>query len=184
VTPPSTGTPPAAPPDERTAAPEATDQVGHKPSGSTQSPPSPAREASDDSDRPRTRRFARDSGDASGTPASGDRSSDAAQPPIGRYDSLTATEIVARLRSLSQGELATLERYEQRHDGRQTILSRIASLREDEPWRGYDDATVPEIRRALAEADEERAKRVRDYERRHRDRKGVMEAARRAVAAA
>jgi hypothetical protein len=140
-----------------------------------------------------TGRFTRGSGDRSsrseGTSGSADRSSDnksartsSGEPPIARYDTLTAAEVIARLRSLSQRELASLERYEKRHHDRQTVLSRIDSLREDEPWRGYDDATVPEIRRALADADEDRAKAVRDYERRHRDRKGVMEAARRAVA--
>ncbi len=102
--------------------------------------------------------------------------------PIARYDSLTAAEVIARLRNLSQRELATVERYEKRHESRQTVLSRIDSLREKEPWRGYDDATVNEVKKKLADADEERAKAVRDYERRHRERKGVMEAARRTVA--
>jgi len=104
--------------------------------------------------------------------------------PIAKYDSLTAAEVVARLRNLSQRELAEVERYEKRHQDRQTVLSRIESLREDEPWRGYDDATVDEVKKKLADADEARAKAVRDYERRHRDRKGVMGAARRTVASA
>jgi hypothetical protein len=141
-----------------------------------------------------TRRFTRESDDersTSGGTRSGDRSrsnrggrTSSAQPPIARYDSLTAAEVIARLRNLSQRELASLAQYEERHEGRQTVLSRIDALREDEPWRGYDDATVPEIRRTLADADEDRAKAVRDYERRHRDRKGVMDAARRIVASA
>jgi hypothetical protein len=185
-----------------TAGEAATPQLGveRESSGETPTPSGPAPEAAahrgdqdagdQDEARP-TRRFTRESGDAKDTSGSAEGSgsrrsarTSSSQPPIAGYDSLTAAEVIARLRNLSQRELERLERYEQRHDGRQTILSRIASLREDEPWRGYDDATVPEIRRTLADADEDRAKAVRDYERRHRDRKGVMEAARRAVASA
>ena len=64
------------------------------------------------------------------------------------------------------------------------MLGRIESLRESEPWRGYDDATVDEVKKKLARADADRVKAVRDYERRHRDRKGVMEAARHTLASA
>jgi hypothetical protein len=102
--------------------------------------------------------------------------------PITGYDSLTAAQVVTQLRKLSQRELAKVERYEKRHRSRQTVLNRVGSLRENEPWRGYDEATVDEVRKKLANADEDRARAVRDYERRHRDRKGVMEAARRTVA--
>jgi hypothetical protein len=99
--------------------------------------------------------------------------------PLARYDALTAAEVVARLRALTQTELAKLERYEKRGEGRQTILKRVASLREKEPWRGYDTATVKEVRERLARAKADRVTAVRDYERRHRNRTGVMEAARR-----
>jgi hypothetical protein len=99
--------------------------------------------------------------------------------PIARYDALTAAEVVGRLRALTQSELAKVERYEKRGDSRRTILKRVASLREKEPWRGYDTATVKEVRERLARAKEDRATAVRDYERRHRNRTGVMDAARR-----
>ena len=108
------------------------------------------------------------------------RSADGA--PVPRYDSLTAAEVVSRLRNLTQRELAEVERYEKRGESRQTVLQRVDSLREKEPWRGYDDATVDEVRKKLSQSDPDRARAVRDYERRHRDRKGIMEAARRALA--
>jgi len=102
--------------------------------------------------------------------------------PIAGYDGLTAAEIVNRLRALSQRQLGEVERYERRGDSRQTVLNRIASLREAPPWSGYDEATVDDVTKKLSGASAERAKAVRDYERRHRDRKGVMEAARRVLA--
>lgn len=49
--------------------------------------------------------------------------------------------------------------------------------RSAEPWPGYDEQTVEEIRKTLvAEADERRAKEVRSYERSHKKRAGVIEA--------
>jgi hypothetical protein len=99
--------------------------------------------------------------------------------PLAGYDSLTAAEVVGRLRALTQSELAKVERYERQGDGRQTILRRVAALREQEPWRGYDSATVKEVNEKLTRAKPDRVTAVRDYERRHRNRRGVMDAARR-----
>ena len=47
-----------------------------------------------------------------------------------------------------------------------------------EPWKGYDDQTVEEINDRLKTADQDLARRVRDYERRHKDRSMVLERAR------
>lgn len=46
-----------------------------------------------------------------------------------------------------------------------------------EPWRGYDGATVADVRSELATADAGLAAKVMGYERRHKSRKGVLEAA-------
>jgi adenylate cyclase len=46
-----------------------------------------------------------------------------------------------------------------------------------EPWPGYDTATVADIRSELASTDGSLATRVKSYERRHKRRKGVLEAA-------
>jgi hypothetical protein len=99
--------------------------------------------------------------------------------PIAGYESLTAAEVIERLRKLTQKELAQVERHERSHENRQTVIGRIESLREEQPWRGYDGQTVNEVRKTLAKRDADRVRDVRDYERRHRDRAGIVEAARR-----
>jgi ferritin-like metal-binding protein YciE len=99
--------------------------------------------------------------------------------PIARYDKLTADEIVAKLSELSQIDLAKVDSYERRNDNRSTVLGRISSLRGDEPWPGYDELTAAEVQTALGEADEDRAKAVRTYERTHKARGGVLKAAER-----
>lgn len=52
----------------------------------------------------------------------------AADLPIPDYDNLSASQVVPRLDSLSEGELAAVREYERAHRGRMTILSRIAQL--------------------------------------------------------
>ena len=59
------------------------------------------------------------------------------------------------------------------------MLDRIASLRGDEPWPGYDDMTAQEIVERLRDGDDELAASVRDYERAHKDRATVLRAAER-----
>jgi hypothetical protein len=101
---------------------------------------------------------------------------------IARYGTLTAEEITARLSDLSQIDLAKIDAYERRHDNRTTVLSRITSLRGDEPWAGYDELTVAEVQSALAEADDDRVKQAVAYERSHKNRAGVLNAAERETA--
>lgn len=101
---------------------------------------------------------------------------------IARYDKLTADEIVAKLGELSQIDLAKVDSYERRHQNRTTILTRVTSLRGNEPWAGYDELSVAEIESALGEGDDERAKEVRTYERAHKNRAGVLKATEREVA--
>ncbi|HWT25873.1 MAG TPA: DUF892 family protein [Solirubrobacteraceae bacterium] len=99
--------------------------------------------------------------------------------PIARYDSLTADEITGKLTDLSQIDLAKVAAYERKNQGRSTVLDRVESLQGDEPWPGYDELTVAEIRAALSEADEERARAARTYERAHKNRAGVLATAER-----
>ena len=103
----------------------------------------------------------------------------AADLPIPRYAALSADEIVAKLPELSQVDLAKVEAYERKTDNRATVTGRVRTLRANEPWAGYDGQTVEQIRTALGKADDEQAKAVRDYERAHKDRAGVVDAARR-----
>jgi ferritin-like metal-binding protein YciE len=104
--------------------------------------------------------------------------------PIQRYDSLTAQEIVGKLRELSQIELGKVESYERKHQNRDMVLSRVSALRGREPWAGYDELTVAEIESVLDEGDEQRARDVLEYERSHRDRAGVITSAERETAQA
>jgi ferritin-like metal-binding protein YciE/uncharacterized protein (DUF433 family) len=101
---------------------------------------------------------------------------------IANYDKLSAEEIIHRLPELSQIDISKIDAYERRHQDRKTVLDRIAGLRADEPWPGYDELTVNEIREVLSEADDSTAKLLASYERRHKRRQGVLEAAERELA--
>lgn len=96
---------------------------------------------------------------------------------IAGYDELTAAEIVERLPSLSQIELAKIEAYERRNQDRSTITGRIDSLQAEEPWPGYDELNATEIRTALARGDDGLARSVLEYERSHKSRSGVIDQA-------
>jgi ferritin-like metal-binding protein YciE len=98
---------------------------------------------------------------------------------IPNYDSLNVEDILARLPELSQVDLAKVDAYERKGDGRKTVLDRITSLRGDEPWPGYDDMTAQDIVERLRDSDDELAAAVRDYERAHKDRTTVVRAAQR-----
>ena len=100
------------------------------------------------------------------------------------YGKLSAAEIVEKLAHLSQVDLAKVDSYERKNENRTTILSRITSLRGDEPWPGYDELSVDEVRAVLDESDADRVKRVRSYERSHKNRAGVIDASERELARA
>ncbi|MDQ3632520.1 MAG: ferritin-like domain-containing protein [Actinomycetota bacterium] len=101
---------------------------------------------------------------------------------IARYDSLNADEITAKLTELSQVDLAKVDSYERKNENRTTILSRVTSLRGDEPWTGYDELTASEVNAALSDSDDDRVAKVRTYERAHKNRAGVIKAAERELA--
>ncbi len=96
---------------------------------------------------------------------------------IANYDSLNVDEVVGKLSELSQVDLAKVDAYERRHENRSTVLNRIDFLRKDEPWPGYDELTVDEIRKTLARADAKQSREVREYELRHKERPGVLQTA-------
>jgi hypothetical protein len=93
------------------------------------------------------------------------------------YEDLTAVEVIEKASQLSQRELREVETYEKAHQSRQTVLQKIASLRGQEPVPGYDELNVQDIHKQLSEGNEELAARVRDYERPHKNRDGVLTAA-------
>jgi ferritin-like metal-binding protein YciE len=98
---------------------------------------------------------------------------------IPRYDALTADEITGKLPELSQIDLAKVDAYERKNQNRTTIVSRITTLRGNEPWAGYDELTAAEVQAVLSEGDDDRAQVVRSYERSHKSRAGVLKAAER-----
>ena len=106
----------------------------------------------------------------------GSGSSAGAELPIAGYDDLTAVEVNNRLGSLSQADLITVDRYERAHADRSTVTGRIEALRGSEPWSGYDEQTVVDIRKALSSADEATVAEVRKYEAGHKNRQGVLDA--------
>ena len=101
---------------------------------------------------------------------------------IARYDKLTAEEITGKLAELSQIDLAKIDSYERKNQNRTTILSRVTSLRGNEPWAGYDELTADEVQAVLSEGDDDRVEQVRSYERSHKNRAGVLKAAERELA--
>lgn len=114
---------------------------------------------------------ARAEGEVRGAVASAD------ELPIARYDELTADEIIGRLPGLSQVDLGKVHGYERRHEDRSTVIERVESLFGREPWAGYDEQNVPDIRAKLDDADDEQRRAVRAYERAHKSRQGVLDAA-------
>jgi len=114
---------------------------------------------------------ARVQGEAQGAVASAD------DLPLKGYDELNAEEIVGRLKGLSHQDLAKIDAYERKERNRSTVLDRVSTLLEqDEPWSGYDDQSVADIKKRLDDADEQTVERARVYERAHKDRRGVLDA--------
>jgi hypothetical protein len=101
----------------------------------------------------------------------------AVEPPIAGYDDLTAEDLVAKLPEQSQATLVRVAAYEQAHDKRTTVLERVAALTGPEPAPGYDELTADEVQKLLTGGDAALATAVRDYERRHKSRASVLEAA-------
>ena len=97
--------------------------------------------------------------------------------PIAGYDKQTAEDIASRLNGFSQRELRMIDAYERKRENRATITDRIAKLTGDEPWSGYDEQSAEAIATALYETETSTAREVKSYERDHKGRAGVIEAA-------
>ena len=101
------------------------------------------------------------------------------QPPTSDYDKLTASDVVGKLTDFTQAQLTEVIAYERANRKRATVIERAQSLQEQEPFSGYDDLTAREVAQRLPDADEATARRVREYEGRHRRRVEVLETAQR-----
>jgi hypothetical protein len=102
-------------------------------------------------------------------------SPDEQQLPIPGYDRLKDKQIAHQLSRLSQVELATVEAYERAHAARPVVLDKLRYMRGSEPLPGYDALTTGQIAKALAGADAETVKAVRDYERKFQHRQSVLD---------
>jgi hypothetical protein len=100
--------------------------------------------------------------------------------PLRDYDRQSGNAIAAKLRAFSQRELRLIGAYEAAHEARAAVLTRVAELRTEEPWLGYDEADRDAIE---AQLDVSNASRVLVYEREHKARAAVIEAAARALTA-
>lgn len=99
--------------------------------------------------------------------------------PISGYDQLGDKEISDQLSELSQVELTTVETYERAHADRPVVLAKLRYMRGNEPLPDYDALTTEQIADALAGAEAETVRAVRDYERKFQHRQSVLsEAAR------
>jgi hypothetical protein len=94
--------------------------------------------------------------------------------PIENYDELTVDEISSELGNLSTVELETVRGYEKHNKNRETLLHEI-ERKISFPIEGYDELNVGEISGLLDGLSEEELKRVRDYERRNKNRDTVIE---------
>jgi len=125
-----------------------------------------------------TRKAARRTAQAPARAAKAAEAAEAAvEAPIAGYDDLTADDLVAKLPELSQVQLAQVAAYEQAHAARSTVLERVSALTGAEPAPGYDELTADEAQKLVTGGDAELAAAVRDYERRHKARTSVIDAA-------
>jgi hypothetical protein len=97
--------------------------------------------------------------------------------PIADYDKQSAEAIASRLKSFSQRELRTIDAYERKRGNRATITDRVAKLLGEQPWAGYDEQDVDAVTAKLNTVDSDTARNVKRYERDHKDRAGVIQAA-------
>jgi hypothetical protein len=84
---------------------------------------------------------------------------------------------------VSQKTLTQLAAYETAHDARATVLERIRSLQGRQPAPRYDELNAADVQKLLTGADSALATRVRDYERGHKRRDSVLQAAERQLTA-
>ncbi len=104
--------------------------------------------------------------------------------PIANYDDQNAADIIARLEQLSQVDLAKVDSYERKNANRKGVLDKVTSLRGKEPWPGYDELKADEVRQAFAGVSDARVSEIKDYERKHKARTQVLEAAERELSEA
>jgi hypothetical protein len=99
----------------------------------------------------------------------------ASELPIAGYASLTVSEITARLRGLTQTDLARVYKYERANDARTSLLDAVESRFVDLPIPTYDALTAEEIVERLDKLEGAELKTIRRYESDTKDRSTVID---------
>ena len=120
-------------------------------------------------------RFRNDHADDNAGAAEGDQGGNASGLAIEGYDRLEPRAVSDQLHELSQTELGEVEEYERAHKERPAILNKLRFMRTSEPFEGYDAMPPQQIKEALAGADSQGVKRVRDYERKFQGRREILD---------
>ena len=99
----------------------------------------------------------------------------ASELPIKGYETLTAAEIVAATKGLTQTELARVYKYERANENRSTVLEAVESRFTDLPVPTYDALNVSEIAERLEGLTPEELKVLRRYEADTKNRSTVVD---------
>lgn len=99
----------------------------------------------------------------------------ASELPIAGYASLTAGEITAQLKGLTQTELAKVYKWERANENRSTLLESIEAKFVDLPIPTYDALTVDELTGRLGSMSKDELKTIRRYELDTKNRSTVIE---------
>ena len=99
----------------------------------------------------------------------------AGELPIPRYNDLTATDIVAEVRGLTQTELAKVYKFERANENRSTILDAVESKLIELPIATYDAMTVDEINERIESLSVDELKVIKRYESETKQRTTVLD---------
>lgn len=100
--------------------------------------------------------------------------------PFAGYDRLGVRQLLDSFSTHTQVELEAIEKYERSHEDRKAVLDKLRYMRGAEPVSGYDTLEAAEIVTMLEQTDLPTIKRVRNYERKFRNRADVLDEAVRA----
>jgi hypothetical protein len=98
-----------------------------------------------------------------------------------RYERLGEREAVEQLGGLDQVELTAIAAFEGSHRDRPSVHDKLRYLRQREPLPGYDALEADAVVQALSDADNATLKAVREYERKLKDRRVVLDEVARAL---
>ena len=99
----------------------------------------------------------------------------ASELAIPSYNSLTAGEIVASLKGLTQTELAKVYKYESSKEARSTILEAVNGKLIELPIPTYDALTVDEVTSRLEGLSQSELKTLRRYESETKQRQTILD---------